>query len=367
MAYFGSKKTLLIGLKGEKGDTGPQGPTGAGIPTGGTTGQVLKKVSNMDFDAAWSDESGGGGGSSGANPNLLINSNFAINQRGSANYTIGTTYSYTVDRWKATQEGSDANVKRVRIYDNYINIEGAQGYQNRTTFLQEIENAKYLSGKTVSSSISVPTVSTSYVRYAIRILYKTSSSANWTQLAGSGTYSTEGVRSLVNKTFPSTIVSAAVEIQVYGYYGVQNINIEWAKLEVGEIATDYVPPIYAEEILNCKRYYERFSNASGNDTFPYPVGLAYGQNAYVPLRYEVEKRATPTITLSTYDKFNYLGNDGSMHAISSISCTAPNANKKTAMLDIDLGSASYITAGGNIILVTALNETATIEVDAEMY
>ena len=46
MAYFGTKKTLLIGLKG------------AGLPTGGTAGQVLKKKSATDYDYEWG-ESGG--------------------------------------------------------------------------------------------------------------------------------------------------------------------------------------------------------------------------------------------------------------------------------------------------------------------
>lgn len=36
-------------------------PAGQGIPAGGTTGQVLKKHSNEDYDVDWADESGGGG------------------------------------------------------------------------------------------------------------------------------------------------------------------------------------------------------------------------------------------------------------------------------------------------------------------
>lgn len=34
------------------------------IPAGGTTGQVLKKTSNSDYQVAWQDDSGGGGGTS---------------------------------------------------------------------------------------------------------------------------------------------------------------------------------------------------------------------------------------------------------------------------------------------------------------
>jgi hypothetical protein len=40
---------------------GPAGPQGAGVPVGGTTGQVLAKVSNADNDTAWQDQSGGVG------------------------------------------------------------------------------------------------------------------------------------------------------------------------------------------------------------------------------------------------------------------------------------------------------------------
>ena len=41
---------------------GSVGPAGVGVPSGGTTGQVLKKNSDTNFDTVWEDESGGGGG-----------------------------------------------------------------------------------------------------------------------------------------------------------------------------------------------------------------------------------------------------------------------------------------------------------------
>lgn len=56
------------GPKGDTGDTGPQGPAGAegpqgpagpGVPAGGTTGQVLSKNSNSDYDTVWTTPSGG--------------------------------------------------------------------------------------------------------------------------------------------------------------------------------------------------------------------------------------------------------------------------------------------------------------------
>lgn len=41
---------------------GPGGQPGAGVPNGGTTGQVLKKASELDQATYWAEENGGGGG-----------------------------------------------------------------------------------------------------------------------------------------------------------------------------------------------------------------------------------------------------------------------------------------------------------------
>ena len=52
------------GPKGDTGEQGPQGlpgPTGPGVPTGGTTGQVLSKTGDGDYETAWKDATGGGG------------------------------------------------------------------------------------------------------------------------------------------------------------------------------------------------------------------------------------------------------------------------------------------------------------------
>ncbi len=61
------KVFMLKGEKGLKGDKGPKGENGLngkdglngekgeGIPTGGTTGQFLKKKSNTDYEYEWAD------------------------------------------------------------------------------------------------------------------------------------------------------------------------------------------------------------------------------------------------------------------------------------------------------------------------
>ena len=45
-----------VNIKGPQGETGP---AGVGVPSGGTTGQVLKKTSATDYATAWADDEGG--------------------------------------------------------------------------------------------------------------------------------------------------------------------------------------------------------------------------------------------------------------------------------------------------------------------
>jgi Collagen triple helix repeat (20 copies) len=56
--------TGATGPTGPKGDTGDAGATGAagpGVPTGGSTGQVLAKNSGTDYDTGWTTPASGGG------------------------------------------------------------------------------------------------------------------------------------------------------------------------------------------------------------------------------------------------------------------------------------------------------------------
>jgi hypothetical protein len=62
---------------------------------GGTTGQVLSKTSNTDMDFTWTTASGA------ASVNLLLNSNFALNQRSYVSAANLASGSYGFDRWKS--------------------------------------------------------------------------------------------------------------------------------------------------------------------------------------------------------------------------------------------------------------------------
>ena len=56
----GDVDNLNFDFKIPRGKTGPQGPAGPGVAPGGTTGQVLAKKSNTNYDTEWIDKPGGG-------------------------------------------------------------------------------------------------------------------------------------------------------------------------------------------------------------------------------------------------------------------------------------------------------------------
>ena len=51
----------INGTSGRNGTSGVNGADGIGIPVGGTTGQVLAKFSETDYEVEWVDQTGGGG------------------------------------------------------------------------------------------------------------------------------------------------------------------------------------------------------------------------------------------------------------------------------------------------------------------
>ena len=67
----------IPGEPGPKGEPGPNGDAGEGVPSGGTTGQVLKKKSNTDYDTEWVNESGGSSLPSGGTLGQLLRKNSA--------------------------------------------------------------------------------------------------------------------------------------------------------------------------------------------------------------------------------------------------------------------------------------------------
>lgn len=94
--------TYLIGLQGS---TGATGPAGQGVPTGGTSGQVLSKIDSTDYHTHWVLSSGGSSANYApvgfsANPNFLVASSTSPQTFGMT--LTGNVTSSTLDTTNAT-------------------------------------------------------------------------------------------------------------------------------------------------------------------------------------------------------------------------------------------------------------------------
>lgn len=200
-----------------------------------------------------------------SNPNLLINPDFKINQRGASSYE---KQGYSVDRWKIL------NVTVTPSTSGGITVKNDK-YAETGTFVQILENAtegdSTLSCYVTSVSGTVTMVaddnSQVILKQGLNVVHTSKSTKNFIIFLNQGT----------------------------------SVTLKWVKLEQGSIATSFVEPNISHELDKCLRYFE-----SGSlDTAP---GLAIQQNVYIRT-YIHPKRINPTPKFSGNVSFEMNGTE----------------------------------------------------------
>lgn len=176
-----------------------------------------------------------------SNPNLLINPLLDINQRGQEEYTQRN--AYTVDGWMLhASVGNVFNAAAKTL--TFPQSDTAAWYG----IIQPVEYD--LAGETVTVSANVETDVDVYVR----VTHGTSASREFYKLIPAGF---SGIVSLT-ADIPDTATSP---------FSVQFTNRNeptaggtvkpgWVKLEFGSVATPFIPPDPAMELVKCQRYYQ---------------------------------------------------------------------------------------------------------------
>lgn len=239
-----------------------------------------------------------------SNQNLLINGNFSINQRGTEFIDVK---GYSSDRWyfACFNEIHSTNGAKGKISfaNNQCVITNFNDLQNYIIQVIETKTTQQLCGKYVTLSAY------------IKVENATKGSA-FIQLVGNGQidnlWGNEDQRILAEETYdrlnieeytlctittiiPEDIKSIRVSIGSHFEYGEGMLNntaklyIKNVKLELGSVATPFVPRLYAEELALCKRYYE----ASNNDI--YINAIKQHMSYFAEYKFDVEKRVSPTI------------------------------------------------------------------------
>lgn len=169
-----------------------------------------------------------------SNPNLLINPDFKINQRGLSEYTSGDT----VDRWSlgSNQASISVGTDGISITSTYDITSNTHVFWQRLEF--PLPPGKY------TLSVNVKEVTG---LWNARIRTETADGTY------ASSYYTPALSTGVNKVsvdLPENEYISAVSVGVNkGTKNGDSVKIEWMKLEPGSNTTQFVPPNHTEELL----------------------------------------------------------------------------------------------------------------------
>lgn len=196
-----------------------------------------------------------------SNPNLLINPDFKINQRGATSYE---KQGYSVDRWKIW------NVTVTLNTNGGITVKNDK-YTHTGTFTQTLENATegdstlscYV--ESVSGTVTMVADDNSQVilKQGLNVVHTSKSTKVFTIFLNQGT----------------------------------SVTLKWVKLEQGTVATEFIAPNMADELIKCCRFYQR----------PQVMYTTYGvadQHYYHKLPLITVLRINPTVNIEDQYNFN---------------------------------------------------------------
>lgn len=252
-----------------------------------------------------------------SNPNLLLNSNFRVDQRGRGTYTNNTTRPmYTLDRWMSI------NTKVVYNVDGTATITSLATTDTSAWFKQILEHAI---NDTCTLSCNITAVTGSAYLY---------NHANGKKI----------VKGLNTVTL-SYLKEASIELKQGA-----SITIEWIKLEKGSKATAYVAPNYANELQRCMMYYN-VVNTSLNGYFTTQM--------YVGCETLLNMRTKPTVKgVGSIWVYYYGGN--TKYKFSDLQSIMLTKYSEITLLMAPSGASQQ-----NMTVV--FDEDSYIELDAEVY
>ena len=256
-----------------------------------------------------------------SNPNLLINPDFKINQRGATSYE---KQGYSVDRWKIW------NVTVTPSSNGGITIKNDK-YTDSGTFIQVLENAtegdSTLSCYVTSVSGTVTMVSDDnsqvVLKQGLNVVHTSKSTKNFTIFLNQGT----------------------------------SITLKWVKLEQGKAATEFIAPNIAEELTKCNRFFRVLNVYEGF------VGAVSYWNLYTKFYVGAMRTTSPTITANVSSTTINLSGDNTDRKLQ----LSNNISPTIYLNELIITHKSATNFGYNAFTACIFRSAITYNVDAEIY
>lgn len=254
-------------------------------------------------------------------PNILVNSDFKINQRGATSYE---KQGYSVDRWKIW------NVTVTPSTSGGITVKNDK-YTDSGTFLQYLENAtegdSTLSCYVTSVSGKVTMVaddnSQVILKQGLNVVHTNKSTKAFTIFLNRGT----------------------------------SVTLKWVKLEQGTVATSFIAPNPAEELVKCKRYFQVLNVYEGF------VGSVSYWNLYTNFYVGAMRTTSPTITANVSSATINLSGDNTNRELQLSNNILPTMY----LNDLIITHKSATNFGYNAFTACIFRSAITYNVDAEIY
>ena len=212
-----------------------------------------------------------------SNPNLLINGDFKINQRGSSTYTC-TKNEYTVDRWLGS---NNLTVTKTASGVTLSNTSTSAS----TTFVQKLEEP-YSSFAGQSLTLSAKIAGEIYfLTTTIPATAPTTATTLKTATISTGV-------SLVMNVYPNSILGFGIKLSPEA-----TTTLTYLKLEVGTSPTIFTPRPYAEELALCQRYYLEIKPYNNNYDLFGIGGVTSTTNSQIIITITNPLRITPTLVV----------------------------------------------------------------------
>lgn len=281
-----------------------------------------------------------------SNPNLLINGDFSINQRGQEEY--GNASRYTVDRWQLSTR-TNVNISFNASTKTLSNTGTSSGY-----FMQIIEpnDVDKIWGKTWTFSVKVNG----------NIYSKTFTAPSTAPTTSQGIAPTlvciQGLCQIRLFYYASTgTIGFTFDI----WQG--SVTIEYAKLELGSVATPFSPRPYAEELALCQRRYLKYSPSNSYAMIGTGI-VSSSSTIIIGVSLPVTLRTAPTITAN--GNF-YVRTTSATYTTNNNALTLTPAGLCNNVLQIEIASANTSFTNGDCAVLRVSDNTAYLEINAEIY
>ena len=233
-----------------------------------------------------------------SNPNLLINGDFQVWQRG-INFT--DIQQYCADRWFFVSYANGVPLGSISKENNMLKIYNFNDKQNYIRQILEKDFSSKLAGKIVTLSVDLLADNTidgdsiflQIVTTQDEIFGYTNAKSH-SKVISKNEISTLSRHKLTIK-IPEGTQNIAIQIGAHESLGLLNNNanlyISNVKLELGSVATPFISRSYNEELLDCKRYYEVILPYESNGT------SIDDSQSNILIKWDVEKRRIPTVSI----------------------------------------------------------------------